>query len=343
MGPRKARENVTASLRHCITIRGGKMKHSLAVVAVLGGLVAPAFGQEYPAKQIRVVLPFPAGGGSDIIARVVAQKLTGSIGQPVVVDNRAGASGNIAAEIVAKAPADGYTLLFGNSSLSISPAVFKKLNYDPVRDLMPISMASSYPFTLVIHPSLPVQSVRTLVALAKGKPSELAYASAGGGTMSHMAMEMFRVRTGITLQHLPYKGAAPATVSILSGESQLGFVVMPVASVQIKAGKLRGLGVAAPTRSTAAPEVPTMEEAGVKDNVAMQWNGFFAPARTPQPVLERLYREVSKTVHLPDVKQRFDAEGATPSGSTPAEFAAFFKAEAAKWSDVAKRSGTKLD
>jgi tripartite-type tricarboxylate transporter receptor subunit TctC len=204
-------------------------------------------------------------------------------------------------------------------------------------------MASSYPFTLVIHPSLPVQSVRTLVALAKGKPSELAYASAGGGTMSHMAMEMFRVRTGITLQHLPYKGAAPATVSILSGESQLGFVVMPVASVQIKAGKLRGLGVAAPTRSTAAPEVPTMEEAGVKDNVAMQWNGFFAPARTPQPVLERLYREVSKTVHLPDVKQRFDAEGATPSGSTPAEFAAFFKAEAAKWSDVAKRSGTKLD
>jgi len=320
------------------------MKHSFAFVATLACLAAlPSWSQEYPAKQIRVVLPFPAGGGSDIIARVVAQKLTVSLGQPVVVDNRAGASGNIAGEIVAKSPADGYTLLFGNSSLSISPAVFQKLNYDPVRDLMPISMASSYPFTLVIHPSLPVRSVKALVALAKAKPGELAYASAGGGTMSHMAMEMLRVRTGIALQHLPYKGAAPATISIVGGESQLGFVVMPVASVQIKAGKLRGLGVAAPTRSSAAPEVPTMEEAGVKDNLAIQWNGFFAPARTPQAVIDRLHREVAKTVHMPDVKQRFDAEGAVPVGNSPTEFAAFFKVEAAKWADVARKSGTKLD
>jgi tripartite-type tricarboxylate transporter receptor subunit TctC len=204
-------------------------------------------------------------------------------------------------------------------------------------------MASSYPFTLVIHPSLPVRSVKALVALAKTKPGELAYASAGGGTMSHMAMELLRVRTGITLQHLPYKGAAPATISIVGGESQLGFVVMPVASVQIKAGKLRGLGVAAPTRSSAAPEVPTMEEAGVKDNIAIQWNGFFAPARTPQAIIDRLHREVAKTVHLPDVKLRFDAEGAVPVGNSPSEFAAFFKVEAAKWADVAKKSGTKLD
>ena len=320
------------------------MKHPFAWIGVLVCLAgSPALAQEYPAKQVRVVLPFPAGGGSDIIARVVAQKLTASLGQPVIVDNRAGASGNIAGEIVAKAPADGYTLLFGNSSLSISPAVFEKLNYDPVRDLMPISMASSYPFTLVIHPSLPVHSVKALVALAKSKPGELAYASAGGGTMSHMAMELLRVRTGIKLQHLPYKGAAPATVSIVGGESQLGFVVMPVASVQIKAGKLRGLGVAAPSRSSAAPEVPTMEEAGVKDNIAIQWNGFFAPARTPPAVIDRLHREVAKTVHLPDVKQRFDAEGAVPVGNSPGEFAAFFKAEAEKWADVAKRSGTKLD
>lgn len=320
------------------------MKRSLAWTGMLVCLVGlPSPAQEYPAKQIRLVVPFPPGGGSDIIARVVAQKLTVSLGQPVVPDNRAGASGNIAGEIVAKSPADGYTLLFGNSSLSISPAVFAKLNYDPVKDLTPISMASSYPFALVIHPSLPVQSVRTLVELAKSKPGELAYASAGGGTMSHMAMEMFRVRTGITLQHLPYKGAAPASISLMSGESQLAFIVMPVAAVQIKAGKMRGLGVAAPTRSAAAPEVPTMEEAGVKDNIAMQWNGFFAPARTPPAVLDRLYREVSKIVHLPDVKQRFEAEGATPSGSTPSEFAAFYRTEAAKWADVARRSGTKLD
>jgi tripartite-type tricarboxylate transporter receptor subunit TctC len=158
-----------------------------------------------------------------------------------------------------------------------------------------------------------------------------------------MAMELLRVRTGIQLQHLPYKGAAPATVSIIGGESQLGFVVMPVAAAQIKAGKLRGLGVAANERSSAAPEVPTMAEAGVKDNVAVQWNGFFAPAKTPQPVIDRVYREVAKTVHLPDVKQRFDAEGATPSGSSPSEFTAFFRGETAKWADVAKRSGTRLD
>jgi tripartite-type tricarboxylate transporter receptor subunit TctC len=320
------------------------MNRSFACIAVLACLCgSQAWAQEYPAKQVRLVLPFPAGGGSDLIGRVVAQKLTASLGQPVIVDNRAGASGNIAGEIVAKAPADGYTLLFGNSSLSISPAVFSKLNYDPVKGLMPISMASSYPFTLTCHPSLPVRSVRELVALAKSKPGELAYASAGGGTMSHMAMELLRVRTGIQLQHLPYKGAAPASVSILSGESQLGFLVMPVASVQIKAGKLRGLGVADSTRSQAAPEVPTMAEAGVKDNLAVQWNGFFAPARTPQAVIDRLHREVAKAVHLPDVKQRFEAEGATPSGSSPSEFTAFFQTEAAKWADVAKRSGTKLD
>ena len=320
------------------------MVRPIACMLALASLLAlPALAQEYPAKQVRLVLPFPPGGGSDIIARVVAQKLTASLGQPVIVDNRAGASGNIAAEIVAKSPADGYTLLFGNSSLSISPAVFQKLNYDPVRDLTPISMASSYPFALAAHPSLPVRSVKELVALAKSKPDALAYASAGGGTMSHMAMELLRLRTGIKVQHLPYKGAAPASVSLLSGETQVAFLVMPVAAVQIKAGKLRGLGVAAPQRSAAAPEVPTMEEAGIKDNIALQWNGFFAPARTPQPVLDRLHREVAKAVHLPDVVQRFEAEGATPSGSTPAEFASFFNSEAKKWADVARRSGTKLD
>ena len=320
------------------------MKTTFAFIVTLACLSAlPALAQEYPAKQIRLVVSFPAGGGSDLVARVVAQKLAGALGQPVVPDNRAGASGNIAAEIVAKSPADGYTLLFTNSSLSISPAVFRKLNYDPVKELTAISMASSYPFALVVHPSLPVQSVKALVALAKSKPGELAYASAGGGTMSHMAMELLRIKTGINTQHLPYKGAAPATVSILAGESQLGFVVMPVAASQIKAGKLRGLGVAASTRSPAVPEVPTMQEAGVAGHEAVQWNGFFAPARTPPAILDRLHREVAKAVHLPDVRQRIEAEGATPSGSSPSEFAAFYRTEAAKWADVAKRSGTKLD
>ena len=319
------------------------MLRCVAVMACLLAWPGTASPQEYPAKQIRMIVSFPAGGGSDLIGRLVAQKLTTALGQPAVVENRAGASGNIAAEIVAKSAPDGYTVLFGNSSLSISPAVFQKLNYDPVRDLTPISMASSYPFALTSHPSLPVRNVRELVALAKAKPDVLAYASAGGGTMSHMAMELPRVKTEIKIQHLPYKGAAPASISLISGETQLAFLVMPVAQVQIKACKLRGLGVAAPTRSSAAPEVPTMQEAGVEGHVALQWNGFFAPARTPQPVLDRLHREVAKAVHLPDVKQRFEAEGATPVGSSPSEFASFFRAEAEKWADVAKRSGTKLD
>ena len=320
------------------------MKRSLAFASMLACLSAlPALAQEYPARQVRVVLPFPAGGGSDIIARVVAQKLTASLGQPVIVDNRAGASGNIAGEIVAKSAADGYTLLFGNSSLSISPAVFAKLNYDPVQDFTPISMASSYPFVLVAHPSLPVRSVKGLVALAKARPDQLAYASAGAGTMSHMAMELLRLNTAIKLTHVPYKGAAPASVSLMSGESQCAFIVMPVVGPQIKAGKMRGLGVAAPTRSTAAPEVPTMEEAGIQGHIALQWNGFFAPARTPQAILDRLHREVAKVVHLPDVKQRFEAEGATPAGTSPSEFAAFYRSETEKWADVARKSGTKLD
>jgi tripartite-type tricarboxylate transporter receptor subunit TctC len=299
--------------------------------------------QEYPAKPVRIVLPFPAGGGSDLIARVLAQRLTGALGQQMVVDNRAGASGNIAAELVARSAADGYTLLFGNSSLSISPAVFEKLSYDPVKDLIPISMVSSYPFVLVVHPSLPVRSARELIALAKAKPGALAYSSAGAGTMSHLAMELMRLKTGIKATHLPYKGAAPASIGLLSGEAQLSFLVMPLAQTQIKAQRLRGLGVAARTRSAVAPQVPTMEEAGVEGHEALQWNGLFAPAGTSPAIIDRIHREVAKAVATAEVKQRFEAEGADPVGSSPSEFAAFFRAEALKWADVAKRSGTKLD
>ncbi|MBI1965723.1 MAG: tripartite tricarboxylate transporter substrate binding protein [Betaproteobacteria bacterium] len=315
----------------------------LAIACLLAGPMT-AWPQEYPVKPVRVIVGFPAGGGSDLIARLVSQKLTATLGQPVVVENRPGASANIAAELVARAAPDGYTLLFGNSSLSISPAVFRKLSYDPVRDLAPISMASSYPFALAVHPSLPVRSVKELVALAKAKPDALAYASAGAGTMSHMAMELLRLRIGgARIQHLPYKGAAPASISLISGETQLAFLVMPVAAAQVKAGKLRGLAVAAPERSAAAPQMPTMREAGIAGHEAVQWNGMFAPARTPQAILDRLHREVAKAVHLPDVRQRFESEGAAPVGNTPGEFAAFYRAEAEKWADVAKRSGTKLD
>ncbi len=316
-----------------------------AAVTLSGVLVTamPVLAQEFPVRTIRMVLPFPAGGGSDLIARIIAQKFSAQLGQQVVVDNRAGASGNIAADIVAKAPGDGYTVLFANSSLSISPAIYKKLSYDPVRDLTAISMASSYPFALVAHPALPVKSVRDLVTLAKSKPNSLDYSSAGTGTMSHMAMEMLRVKTGTRITHLPYKGAAPATVALLTGESQVAFIVMPVAAPLINTARLRGLGVADKTRSAVVPNVPTMEEAGVPGHLALQWNGLFVPAKTPQAVQDRLYREWVIAVKSPEVVQRIRAEGAEPGGNTPAEFSAFYKAEAAKWADVAKQSGTKVD
>jgi tripartite-type tricarboxylate transporter receptor subunit TctC len=305
--------------------------------------VSPLYAQDYPVKSIRMVVPFPAGGGSDTVARVLAQRLSVSLGQTMVADNRAGASGNIAAEIVAKAPADGYTLLFGNSSLSISPAVYTKLSFDPVRDLVPVSMVSSYPFVLVAHPSLPVKNVRDLIAMAKARPGVLTFSTAGAGTMSHFAMELFQLLTQTKLTHLPYKGAAPAGIAVMSGEAHVSFLVMPVAQAQIRVNRLRGLGVAAKTRAPVIPQVPTMEEAGVQGHIALQWNGLFAPAATPRAIIDKLHRETVAALANGEVKQRLADEGAEAVGSSPAEFAAFFRSEAAKWGDVARRSGTKLD
>jgi tripartite-type tricarboxylate transporter receptor subunit TctC len=312
-----------------------------AAVFTLAG--AAALAEDYPTKSVRMIISFPPGGGSDLIARVVAEKLTTALGQTVVPDNRPGASGNIAAELAAKAPADGYTIFFTNSSLSISPAVYRKLRYNALADLAPITMTSSYPFALAIHPALPVKSVKELVALAKAKPTALAYSSAGAGTMSHFAMELMQMRAGVKLTHLPYKGAGPAAVGVMSGEAQCAFMVMPTAQTHIHAGKLRGLAVAAKERSHVLPDLPTMAEAGVPGNEAVQWNGLFAPARTPRAVLDRLYTETVKALKSPDVKRRFEAEGADPVGNTSAEFTAFFRAEAVKWSEVAKQSGTRLD
>ncbi len=325
------------------TVVSSRMIRWIAAIACVLVLPGAAWAQEYPARPVRLVIPFPPGGGSDTIARVLAQRLSGALGQQVIVDNRAGASGNIAGELVARSAPDGYTILFGNSSLSISPAVFAKLSYDPARDLAPISMVSSYPFVLVVHPSLPVRTARELVALAQAKPDALSYSSAGAGTMSHLAMELMRLRTGIKVTHLPYKGAAPASVALISGEAQLAFIVMPVVGPQIKAGRMRGLAVAGPVRSAVAPQVPTMREAGVANHAALQWNGLFAPAAIPRTILDRLHREVVNAVAAPEVRQRFEAEGADPVGSTPGEFVAFFRTETEKWADVAKRSGTKLD
>lgn len=316
----------------------------LAFLTACGMLTSAAVSaQAYPTRAVRMLVPFPPGGGSDTIARIVAQKFSEGLGQQVLVDNRAGASGNIAGDLAAKATPDGYTLLFGNSSLAISPGVYSKMSYHPGRDLAAISMASQYPFTLVAHPALPVKTVKDLVALAKSKPNALDYASSGAGTMSHMAMELLRLKTGVRITHLPYKGAAPQTVAVLTGEAQAAFVVLPVAVRHFKDGKLRGLGVAAPKRAAVAPDVPTMIEAGVPGHSAVQWNGLFAPAKTPQAILTRLNQAWASAVKAPDVSKRIIASGAEPSGNSAAEFAAFVKEETDKWALVAKASGTKLD
>lgn len=315
----------------------------LSVLLIAMGVAAPgaAWTQNYPVKTVRVIVGFTAGGGADVIARLMAPKLSAGFGQPVVVENRPGAAGNIAAEIVARAAPDGYTLLYGNASLSISPAVFRKLAYDPVKDLSAISMAASYPYALASHPSLPVRSVKEMVALAKRKPNALDYASGGHGTLSHLAMEMMRLKTGIELEHLSYKGGGPALVSLMSGETQIGFVLTPIAAPHIKAGKLSALGVTAKTRSSVVPQVPTMQEAGIEGFEVLAWNGFLAPAGTPEAILDRLQREIVKVVASPDVIQQFAAIGAGPVGNTRNEFAAFVRAETQQWADVAKRSGIK--
>jgi len=330
------------------------MKHTIAsdftsaalALLVFGGLLTPAaevLGQAYPTKAVRLLVPFPPGGGSDTVARIVAQKFSELLGQQVLVDNRAGASGNIAGDMTAKAAPDGYTLLFGNSSLAISPAVFARMTYSPSRDLVAISRASQYPFTLVVHPSLPVKTVKDLVALAKAKPNALDYASSGAGTMAHMSMELLRLKTGVRITHVPYKGAAPQSVAVLTGEAQAAFIVLPVAVRHFETGKLRGIGVAAPKRAAVAPDVPTMIEAGVPGHIAMQWNGLFAPAKTPRPVLDKLNQAWVAAVKSPEVSRRIVASGAEPSPNSPAEFAAFVKEETEKWTAVAKASGTRLN
>jgi len=314
---------------------------SASFIALAAAAPGASWAQDYPAKPVRVIVGFTAGGGADLIARLVAQKLSGSLGQPVVVENRPGAAGNIAAELVAKAAPGGYTLLYGNASLSLSPAVFRNLAYDPIKDLAAISMAASYPYVLATHPSLPVRSVKEMVVLAKRKPGALDYESGGFGTLSHFAMEMMRLKTGIDLVQVTYKGGGPALMSLLSGETQIGFVLTPIAAPHIKAGKLSALGVTAKTRSSAVPQVPTMQEAGIADFEVLAWNGFLAPARTPEAILDRLQRELVKSVASPEIIQQFEAIGATPVENTRSQFAAFVQAETQKWADVAKRSGIK--
>jgi tripartite-type tricarboxylate transporter receptor subunit TctC len=313
----------------------------------MAGLVLAAFcgaaaAQNYPAKTVRMVVGYPPGGPTDVLARIVSQKLTQTWGQQVIVDNRPGASGMIGAEFTARAAPDGYTLLMVPVTYAVTPSLFAKMTYDVEKDLSPVAQVAAAPFILVVHPTLPVKTVKDLIALDRRSPGQINFASASTGGMPHLAGELFNSMTGTKLVHIPYKGAAPATTDLLSGQVTLMFNNMLSAMPQVKAGRLRAVAVTSSKRSAAAPELPTIAET-VPGYEASGWYGAFAPAATSKELIGRLNAEMNRIMKMPDVTQRLAGDGVEAVGTTPEQFGAYLKQEVAKWGKVVKASGAKAD
>jgi tripartite-type tricarboxylate transporter receptor subunit TctC len=311
---------------------------------VLAVLPPSALAQNYPSRPIRIIAQFQPGTSTDILARVVAQKLTESFGQQVVVDNRPGAGSIVGTEIGARAAPDGYTLTMGvSSAFGINPTLYSKLPYDAIRDFAPITNIALTPQTLVTSPANPVKNVKDLVAAAKAKPGAINFASLGSGSTSHLTMEMFRSTAGIQLNHIPYKGSPAAHADVMTGQVQIMFDAIPAVLPHIKSGKLRGLGIGSKTRSPLAPEVPTIAESGYPGFEAVGWIGIVAPAKTPAPILDKLNTEIVRVLSQPDVKERLNTLAFQPLPGTRAEFGEFIKAEIAKWGKVVRESGAKAE
>lgn len=314
------------------------------VLMMLAGAGAQAqSGDTYPNKPIRFILPFPPGGGTDILGRIIAERLTQNMGQPVVMENRGGAGGNVGAEAAARSAPDGYTLVLVAPSLAISPSLYAKLNYDPVKDLAPISLVGTVPNVLITHPSVPAQNLAEFIALAKTKPGGMNFGSGGSGTSNHLGGELFNSVAGVKLVHVPYKGVNLAMNDVLGGQIQLVVIGIPAALPHIKAGRLRALGVIAPQRAPTLPEVPTVAEAGLPNYEVTTWYGVLAPAGTPRAIIARLNTELGRVMHAPDLKERFAATGTEPRTSTPEEFADYIRQEIAKWGKVVRDAGLKAD
>ncbi|MGZ8229636.1 MAG: Bug family tripartite tricarboxylate transporter substrate binding protein [Burkholderiales bacterium] len=312
------------------------------IAAGLAFLSAGLHAQPYPSKPIRMMVPFPAGGGSDTMGRAIGQKLGERLGQSVVIENRPGAGGSIGADMVAKSAPDGYTILLGSTSELVQyPNVNPKIPYNPLRDFAPIALVGTVPLVLVVHPSLPVRSVKELVALTKAQPGEVNFGSAGNGSTTHLAVELFILMTGARMTHVPYKGSPQAVTDLVAGNVQLGIPTMPAALAFIKAGRVRALGVSSGKRTPVLPDVPTLQEAGVRGYETDLWTGILAPAGTPQPVLSRLHAEIVHAIGQSDVKEALARQGAVPASSTPQEFSAYMKAELAKWARVVKEANVK--
>ncbi len=299
----------------------------------------------YPNHPVRIVVPFPAGGTTDILARATAQKLTETLGQPFVVENRPGAAGNIGAEIVAKSPPDGYTMLMGTvGTHAINASLYEKMPYDHVKDFVPVVLVAGVPNVLVVHPSVPAKSVQELIAYAKANPGKLNFASSGSGTSIHLSGELFKTMTGVSMQHVPYKGSAPALADLTGGQVQLMFDNLPSALPLIKAGKLRALAVTSLARASALPDVPTVAESGLPGFEASSWFGLLAPAGTPKDVVTKVNAEVAKWLATPEAKEKLAAQGAiVASGLTPDDFTRHIASETTKWQKVVKDSGAKVE
>lgn len=316
---------------------------AVAGAVLLAQVVDPAYAQNYPNRPIRFVVPFPPGGGNDIVGRIVAQKLSEAFGVPVVVDNRGGAGGTIGTDVVAKAPSDGHTMLVNNISLAVNATLFPKLPYDTLKDLAPVSLLGRQANVLVAHPSAPFGSVKEVIALARAKPGEVVYASGGVGTAGHLATVLFMLMTKTEMTHVPYKGLGPALVDVMGGRVQL--LVSTVASglPHMKAGKLKPLAVTTAKRSSFFPELQTMAEAGVSGYEFSTWYGLVVPGATPKPVVERLNAVTLKVLGAPSLGEQFTGQGLEATGSTSAEFGAYLQSEVAKWGKVIKASGAKPD
>ena len=316
-----------------------------ALAALFTWAAASANAQPaYPLKTIRYVVPFPAGGPLDIVARSIGQELTKSWNQPVIVDNRPGAGGNIGADLVAKAPPDGYTILMGAvSTHAINVTLYSKLPYDPIKDFAPVTLITSVPNVLVVHPSLPVKTVADLIALAKARPGQLNYASGSTGSAGHLAGELFDSMAGVKMTHIPYKGAAPAVIDLIAGHVSLMFDNLSSALPNIKAQRVRAIAVTTLKRSPLVPELPTISESGLRGFDVSTWFGIFAPAGTPPDIVGRLNGEIVRILHTNEMRERLALLGAEPIGNKPDEFAAFIKAEIPKYAKVIKASGAKAD
>ncbi|HEV7821372.1 MAG TPA: tripartite tricarboxylate transporter substrate binding protein [Burkholderiales bacterium] len=319
---------------------------ALAWVLAATTLVVAAFAQgadDFPHKPIRVIVAYPPGGSTDIIARILGQKLTDRFGQTMLVDNRAGAAGMLGAALVAQSTADGYTLLLSDTPFVVNPSVFAKVPYDPIRDFTPIVMVAQSPMMLVVNATVPAQSLQDLIKLAKAQPGKYTIGSAGTGASSHVVAELFKMRAGVNLTHVPYKGLGPALAEVAGGQINSVFSSIPAAMPLVKSGKLRVLGVCSQRRVTVAPEVPTMEEGGVRDFEAAIWYGYQGPAGLPKPVVGKLSTEISRAAQLPDVRERFLGVGLEPLILMPKEFHAYVAADLKKWADVVKAANIKAE